>query len=129
MPGFKKRDFDRAIARELQRTEAIKASQPLIGEDEFVTLAEQIQKPGPRDRFIQDFVAGALLSPGDEPLATSAPRRQIPEPDAARAGRRGAEVGQHHLYAVPPMGQLIDATGRFAARRRNRNHFDNGSAA
>jgi hypothetical protein len=62
---------------------------------------------------------------GDETQTTPAPiERHSPERDVA--GSQGAGDGQR-LRVVEPMGQLIDATDRFTARRRN--HFNNGSAA
>lgn len=122
MPRITTRDFDRAIQREQERTDRIAAGQPLIGEDEFVALAEQVEQPGSRARFIQDFVAGRLPT-RDETQTTPAPRRHSPERDASSGGK-GAGDGQH-LSLVG--GRVIDATDRFDARRRN--HFSNGSAA
>jgi hypothetical protein len=120
MTSWKNSPLDLAIKRERERTDEIANRQPLISEDEFVTLAEHIRQPGPRDRFIQDFVAGALLSSGGETQTTPAPRCT---PERA-AGRQGAGDGQH-LSLVG--GRVIDAADRFNARRRN--HFNNGSAA
>lgn len=74
----------------------------------------------------EDFVSGNPQPAGDETQATPASRRHSPERDGA-AGRRDAGDGQHQLHVVEPGGQLIDATDRFSARRRN--HFNNGSAA
>lgn len=102
-----------AVGEALRKDAEIRARQPLITEDEFVALAEQIKEHGPRDRFIQDFVAG-LLPAGDETQATPASRRRSPERGAA-AGRQGAGDGQH-LHVVGH--EVVDLVPFIKARDR-----------
>lgn len=92
------------------------------------SLADQLQERESLDRFLGllDFVTDAHPVVGRRTaVIPGAEASYIPERGAV-AGRRGAGDRQHPLQLVG--GQLIDATDRFAARRRN--HLNNsGSAA
>lgn len=116
------KDIDVAIGRALADADRLRKTRPPVRNPSKIRPLEDLADPASVERLNQ--LVTDVMS-GDAMLATPTPLRQPPERDASLGGK-GVGVGQHHLHVVPE-GRVIDATGRFNARRRN--HFNNGSAA